>query len=594
MKRSEKGFKSRSGLGFPKAFSPLGEKGFKLPQRQFGFSQGFLRKQKGFNLFTALVSFLLIMLSVLLIQSMIQTERNATDTIAKIESRNRLEATAEMARADALQVFNYGLRKKIEDWLTRPETGGLTLNLQDQTWEQIQTEFAESKFGGDQSSPFAKFTASSLEGIFYSPAHFGNYTISLEGKANFEKIIEKTIEKSLDDFFTVIDCPEGIPTTCEKGTFYVNLHIERLTQEEYEKLPRLCVEDRATGEELKEIVLPRTTFRIYIPLRFFKAIAEAKAVTHFPLSVPPNSPADKGLFSPKIHNEIEQMGLGVCDFGKCAPRTNPMLPGERELDSDTTFCSGDNTSPNWQSGLITTLECGESWCSNYSLPKNYNANSNDDWTSMQNALSKVGMARACQVIKEARQAHLIDAMPDDDFSLVRNQCKEDGDFLAYDISVDVDTLDSKKIGIGPSAAQPSDPGRNLGLFFNSGENKVDFPHVRDSELACSNPGTESKSRCAEIKSIKVTLAFKEENKDYMVREATGGEERIYKISVYDNTYVPFTANWSQGEQGAGGLYGGPPVKTGCSMDAGQGWYCVTKRQVGPLGKDPQTVGCMPG
>ena len=67
MKCSEKGFKSRSDLNFPKAFSPGGE--------------------KGFNMFTALVSFLLIMLAVLLIQSMIQTERNATDTIAKIESR---------------------------------------------------------------------------------------------------------------------------------------------------------------------------------------------------------------------------------------------------------------------------------------------------------------------------------------------------------------------------------------------------------------------------------------------------------------------------------------------------------------------------
>ena len=45
---------------------------------------------KGFNLFTALVSFLLIMLAVLLIQSMIQTERNPADTIASIEARSEM------------------------------------------------------------------------------------------------------------------------------------------------------------------------------------------------------------------------------------------------------------------------------------------------------------------------------------------------------------------------------------------------------------------------------------------------------------------------------------------------------------------------
>ena len=112
------------------------------------FPKAFSRSEKGFNLFTALVSFLLIMLAVLLVQSMVSSERSASDTIAKIESRSRLQATAEMARADAMQVFNYALRKKIEDWLIDPERGGLTLNLQNKSWEEIKKDFAESKFGG--------------------------------------------------------------------------------------------------------------------------------------------------------------------------------------------------------------------------------------------------------------------------------------------------------------------------------------------------------------------------------------------------------------------------------------------------------------
>ena len=203
---------------------------------------------KGFNLFTALISFLLILLAVLLIQSMIQAERNATDTVDHIESRSKLEATAEMARADAMQVFNYALRKKIEDWLVSPETGVVFLRLEDKSWEEIQDDFAESKFGGEKGSQFAHFTAGSLEAIFHQPTHFGNYTISIEGKETLAEGIKNAISKSIeDDFFTVIECngdPRG--DNCPLGTFYVNLHLERLSQQEYESLPKIVVTDKAS------------------------------------------------------------------------------------------------------------------------------------------------------------------------------------------------------------------------------------------------------------------------------------------------------------------------------------------------------------
>ena len=117
---------------------------------------------KGFNLFTALISFLLILLAVLLVQSMIQAERSATDTVDHIESRSKLEATAEMARADAMQVFNYALRKKIEDWLIRPDTGVVFLDLEDTSWEEIQDQFAESKFGSGSEGGGSQFACTTL------------------------------------------------------------------------------------------------------------------------------------------------------------------------------------------------------------------------------------------------------------------------------------------------------------------------------------------------------------------------------------------------------------------------------------------------
>ena len=559
--------------------------------------------QKGFNLFTALISFLLIMLAVLLIQSMIQTERNAADTIANIESRTRLEATAEMARADSMQVFNYALRKKIEDWLTDPNRGGLTLQLQDRTWEEIQQEFAESKFGKTQAdgSQFAKFTASSLEGIFYSPSHFGNYTISLEGSATLETSIQKAIAKSMDDFFTVIDCPDGDPKNCPRGTFYVNLHIERLTQEEYEGLPKLHVVDRATGEELKEIILPRTTFRIYVPLRFFKAIAEARALAHYPegggsFASPSwvDTTSDNGLFSPKNHNEIEQLALGVCDFGSCAPRTTPLqVQSQTKINGLNMFCPGDSGSPSWSQGMATSLQCGETWCGNYNVPTQYNANSDDEWKNMKDALGLVAKARVCQILKDARASGFIDADPDDEFTLLGNECEGQGVQLAYDISINVDNRTSKIIGQGSATTQSANLGRFLGLYTGSG-GEIEYPDTQGTQfLDCSGLTTEQKSKCSEVKSVKVTLAFREENPNYMVTETKPGEERIYRISIYDNTYVPFTANWTQGTSPRD-LYSGPPSKTNCSFASGQGWHCQTILQ-NPTMDSPLTkaIGCMP-
>jgi len=556
-------------------------------------------KEKGFNLFTALISFLLIMLAVLLIQSMISAERNAADTIAKAEARSRLEATAEMARADAMQVFNYALRKKIEDWLTDPDRGGLTLNLQNRSWDEIKQDFAESKFSATQSdgSQFAKFTASSLEGIFYSPSHFGTYTISLEGSATLETGIKQAIDKSLDDFFTVIDCPDGDPKNCAKGTFYVNLHIERLTQEEYEALPKLHVVDRTTGEELKEIILPRTTFRIYVPLRFFKAIAEARALAHFPEGGGSfsdtswiDTTGDGGLFSPKHHNEIEKLALGMCDFGACKPRENPlqpMAPGSFLGEGLELFCPGDATSPYWQKGLETQIQCGEAWCP--AGVTSYNANNDDDWRDMKDKAALIAEGKVCSIVQAARSAGYIDADADDSFSVLGSECGN----LAHEISINVDARDSKVIGTGGPQDSGADPGRNLGLWLDGDE--VRWPDVLGvSFLGCSSSDSDYKSRCAEVKSVKVTLAFKEEDPNYMVREAKTGEERIYRISVYDNAYVPFTANWEQGEMGANELYSVAPRQVNCSMAPAMGWHCVTSKKVGDLGQGPVTDGCKPG
>jgi len=568
----------------------------------------FRLNKKGFNLFTALISFLLIMLAVLLVHSMIQTQSNALRTIDQIESRSRLEATAEMARADAMQVFNYALRKKIEDWLVDEQTGVVQLDLQHKSWEDIQKEFAESKFSSTKDSQFAFYAARSLEAFFYNPVHFGNYKVEIENAETLEKSIKNAIDASTDDFFTVVECPDGDPRTCEKGTFYVNLHLERLTQEQYEDFPLIKVTDKATGEEIKEIILPKTTFRIFVPIRFFKAIAEARALTHFPRAIA-GFPAgsgynykdtrwmdtanDAGLFSPMNHNEIEQMALGMCDYGKCAPRTNPLEKAEEDsLTKTGEFCPGDNDAPDWRNPLTIRLEypSDAEWAKDESLPKTYNANNYDnDWTAMSNALSDIGDAKVCSVLRDAEEAGFIDSDKEDLFVLVGNKCSQGTKMLAYEITVNPDARDSKALGIAGGEAG-SDPGRNLGLFTSSG-GIVDFPRLGIAQLPCADwDSSLLKSRCSEVKSVEVVLAFKEENPDYMVRQPKEGEERLYRIAVYDNTFVPFTANWNQGGMDSDYLYSKAPETTNCSFSSG--WACVSIAAPTMSGRS-YNAGCKP-
>src|SRR3989344_799498 len=105
--------------------------------------------QKGFTLFTALVAFILIVLAMLLVQSMISTERTTSDIISDISEQQEMQAIADLARADALQVFNFGIRYTIEDFSTRdsepqdglPENVYVVFASDAQDWETLQQRF---------------------------------------------------------------------------------------------------------------------------------------------------------------------------------------------------------------------------------------------------------------------------------------------------------------------------------------------------------------------------------------------------------------------------------------------------------------------
>ncbi|MEK6820852.1 MAG: hypothetical protein AABY11_00440, partial [archaeon] len=86
--------------------------------------------------------------------------------------------------------------------------------------------------------------------------------------------------------------------------------------------------DITTGRELVEPVIPRGKFRIYVPLRIFKALRYAHEIAQGSLD-------NTGLLSPAFHDNLGKLGVGVCDgidsssgvpVNNCAYRTQPFTP----------------------------------------------------------------------------------------------------------------------------------------------------------------------------------------------------------------------------------------------------------------------------
>src|SRR3989338_5748360 len=320
------------------------------------------RQARGFTLFTALVSIILIVLTTLLAQAMTRTERNVTDTIADVQEQQEMQAMADLARADSMQVFNFGVRYQIEQYLTNPDNS-ILITPDNVTWNEIVRGFAIANFGGtDSGVQFANRTANHLTNILGSGKgqDFKSFRLDLESNVEQMRVVlQKLFQESVkqDDFFEVIDCPNGVYKECV-GTFYVNLNMSRISDEDYEMLPQIRVTNRDTGRVIKEPILPRSNFRIYVPLRIFKALAGAKALAHTPNNAQPNdssyvrSPNDTGLLSARVHNEIEEMKLGVCDPRNCGYRIDPYLAAQH---NENDVCPGESRVPGTQTNVRLDL-----------------------------------------------------------------------------------------------------------------------------------------------------------------------------------------------------------------------------------------------
>ncbi len=283
---------------------------------------------KGFTLYTALLSFILILLAALLVNTMINAERISNEVVLEVEAQSRMQGFADLTRADALQVVNYGIRNAIEEY-TQNEGNAYPYSSETQDWDHVTADFSQFFFGGPNGSILAGRIAANLSVIVTSqPRNIGGYTVTIEGgnesqlKAAIQDVLFQT-SLGGEKFLQVVDCDidEG-PEACV-GTFYVNLDFSTIGEETYEALPSIHVKDVSTQRELVEPVIPRGKFRIYVPLRVFRALRYAHDIAGGTFE------GGTGLLSDEFHAKLDELGVGMCDGSltpeppNCGYRTQP-------------------------------------------------------------------------------------------------------------------------------------------------------------------------------------------------------------------------------------------------------------------------------
>ena len=542
--------------------------------------------KKGFTLFTALVSFVLILLSAMIVQTMIKAERDRTEVITNIEEQAEMQAMADLTRAEAIQTFNYSIRKKMEDYFTRPDNT-IAIDTQDKNFYEIKESFAKRFFGaGGDGEQFIYDMATTITNSIPQKKFVGPYEITMEFKGEdltdkkqiqFETLKELfRVSVENGEFFEVVDCQNGNPQNCV-GTFYLNLKTSDLDNETYEALPRIKVFNPRTQRVLQESVFQRGNIKLYVPIRLFKAIAEARALAlEYNKEEGSLWKENYGLFSPRIHNEIKEMKLGMCDPNYCNPRNNPYIPPKQknmEKACPSTTDAGSN---------IITIKCtadliAKGICSEIGENvASYNSNTRVDSLQQGQVLAELVGQRLCSLAGEnISTKEYLDYDPEDDFVLAQDNSYNITCNLGTEkkISINVSTVTRNSVKINFTSNENIDGQKNAhNNSYNANENygsstsncpmtsslnswgnqgvgiengKIVKRTIEDKECSGSGFGfpqgqQPNYATCSEVTKIQIKVPFKETNQKYIIDKTT---EPIYVVELINNNF--FTGNASQ-------------------------------------------------
>ncbi|MFH0906477.1 MAG: hypothetical protein V1824_04025 [archaeon] len=300
------------------------------------------KQKKGFTLFTALVSLLLISITLVLIFNMIKTEETYLEIINDRASFSDLITIVDITKADAYDSFVVSLRESWEQFKSK-ESDPFTLNreLVDMNWDSFVERMVTQEFF---SHNFSRYLAISIiSKLKYNPPVNG-YNVGVktfnEIACNTQNVDVDNIDcnNDIDEFSGIIDTMfkdgnyEVNLVNCQRedencvGSFYLTLNTLKLDDSNYEKLPMVTVIRLKNNEVITRPILGRQIYKIYMPWRGFQAFRVARKIAHSSLAESSSDPSlyseDFGFFDRGIHNTLEQARIGVCDIRSCSPRTS--------------------------------------------------------------------------------------------------------------------------------------------------------------------------------------------------------------------------------------------------------------------------------
>ncbi|MEM0359715.1 MAG: hypothetical protein QXK06_00045 [Candidatus Diapherotrites archaeon] len=546
--------------------------------------------ERAFNLFTALLALILIILTAILVSSMVQSESNAKTIIAKTLDQSRIESMSRLLRADAFQSFNFATRDQMEDWFSKPDN---VITVSDfnkwSDWNAIVDEFANDKFR--QSEVFAGYIASNLTSLTYKTGDkYAGYEIKVEfDQAKFKEILKSVLEKSYKDkdFFQIIDC-DGTPQGCPNGSFYLNLKFSKLDQSLYEQMPLVHVKHISGSTERRDPIIPKNDLKVYIPLRVFKALAITRGFMHSRLDWQMNSQNDFGYYSPRMQNEIDSMALGFCDYGYCHPRTNPYYPPDKKS------ISGKNC-PDFIASGSYYKTIGETRGETFEYEAGNEKNTED-------ILKDLLIKRLCALSRELLGQYDNPSSPSfaKDFAVSKSIVFGQPCYVKVDrASIETTSIESKEILLSaddskldkslpslvfnptdepnqfgvPSSPCPYDA---VGLLSESQRTGMfwDGKEIRNwnyGKATCTeDSGISGKTTCTQITMVSLIITYEEKDANYKVID---NRDVKIKIRTFDANYTPFNPKRDMGDpsQASGCLFSGPSLaEQQCHRE---GWQC---------------------
>lgn len=548
--------------------------------------------ERAFNLFTALLALILIILTSVLVTSMVNSESNTKTIIAKLIGQSKLEATSRLIRADAFQTFNYMMRDQIEGWLSQPDNVFKPLDYHVwEDWQKVKDEFADVQFKNE--AAFASYLGQNLPSQLesYNDNYSGSYKINVDfNREGFVRILQSVVKKSAadNDFFEVVDC-DGTPEGCPNGTFYINLKFSRLTPEMYESMPLLTVTDVRSGRQLKDPVLPRNDLKVFVPLRLFRALAITRAFMHSKLGPEMNGQEDYGFYSPRIHNEIDSMALGLCDYGSCYPREDPYFPSQKRYIPNhlcpgylnnqmkvkgsfrgTQFEYWAGRSSNTRDVLRKLVkkrlcDLSNELISAYNAPGEFEVKQNSAYSTpcyIRNAKIEIASTPS-KIIKQGAGSMVPAGIAHEEPNHADNRCP-------FSFTLDEPGyFQQRKIGMYKEGTELKMPGKEFGAEICAGLSSEESEENRKNEAfleSCSG-GNKSWSCCTEVTGISFVLSFEEKDANYKVNKA---RDVTFNIGTVDYGYTPFNPNYDFGLWDQSCALG--PLQRTAECDA-SGWTC---------------------